>query len=177
MMIDALLSFTNGPLSMVGGAGVAIPSPNIIDLAGPGVGVPVPNIWGKATSFGAPDAMGVGSIRPELVVTISTLLVTGNAATLNAALQAAADNGSNQPGAWNTLVETGAIAVANLTAGQLIARFPWVPPFPPGLRPRFLRMLFSPAAATNFTAGALLANVTVVRDDQFNQFVPKNFAV
>lgn len=177
MMIDALLSFGNGPISMVGGAGIAIPSPNIIDLAGVGVGVTPPNIWGISTVFGQADAMGVGSIRPELAITISTLLVTANSATLNVALQGAIDNGSNQPGTWNTYEETGAIAVANLTAGQLLARYPWVPPFPPGVSPRFLRMLFSPAAATNFSAGAILANVTVVRDDQFNRYQPRNYRV
>ena len=41
MLLDALLNFVQvgSPLSLVAGAGVAIPSPGIIDLLGLGVGV------------------------------------------------------------------------------------------------------------------------------------------
>jgi hypothetical protein len=60
----------------------------------------------------------------------------------------------------------------------VFARFPFLPVFPSTLRPRFLRLLFSPAAATNFTAGTVAAAiVTVVRDDQANKQAAKNFSV
>ena len=56
---------------------------------------------------------------------------------------------------------------------------------PANLRPRFLRLLFSPQYGTpvetpngDFTAGTISsAIVTMVRDDQANKFQPKNFTV
>lgn len=182
MQTDALLNFVPPgiPLSLVGAAGVNIPS-QILDLFGVGVGQPVPSIIGQAVVAGSPDAMGTGMLRPELVVSIGTTLVTATAATLNTALQAAIDTGAGggyQPGTWNTLIETGPIAVASLIAGTVIARFPWVPPFPENLRPRFLRLLFQVPAATDFTAGTIgWATVTFVRDDLFNKQAVGNFVV
>jgi hypothetical protein len=180
MITDALLSFVaiGSPLSLVGADGVAIPSTNTIDLAGVGAGNAPPAIWGNTTSFGQADAMGVGGLRPELNVTVGTAATTGNSATLNVALQAAADNGSNQPGSWQTIGESGALTAAQLTANQVIFRSPWLPPFPVNLRPRFLRLLFQPAAATHFTAGTIAsALVVTVRDDWFVGQQPRNYAV
>lgn len=183
MMTDALLAFVglNGNLSLVAGAGVNIASPGIVDLLGNGVGVAPTSIYGNSSVFGQADAMGVGGERPELNVTVGTAPTTGNAATLNVALQGAIDTGlagNYQPGAWNTFAESGAIAVANLTANTVICRLPWLPPFPANLRPRFLRLLFQVPAATNFTAGTIAsALVTYVRDDQFNKYQPRNFNV
>lgn len=183
MRSDALLAFVplGSALSLVGGAGVAIPSTNVIDLLGAGVGVAPSSssIIGNAALFGTD--MGVGGMRPELMVSIGTALATSNSATLNVALQAAADQGAAgnyQPSTWNTIVETGPMAVANLTANAIIARFPWLPSFPANLRPRFLRLLFSPAAATNFTAGTIASALVVpCRDDQANRFAAKNYTV
>src|ERR1700748_2006411 len=147
MFYDALDTFVfpNAPLSLVAGAGASVPSA-IVDLLGEGVGVaPSQSIIGQATTFGQPGGMGVGKNRPELFVSIGTALATANGATLNGALQAAAHSGAGGgylPSTWNTLAETGAIAVANLTAGTIIMRFPWLPPFPANLRPRYLRLLF-----------------------------------
>lgn len=183
MILDALLAFVpvGAPLSLVGGAGIAIPSPRVVDLLGAGVGVAPPNIIGNVATFGAPDAMGVGTLRPELNVVIGTAPTSGNAATLNVALQAAADQGAAgnyQPSTWNTLAETGPITIANMLANTIVARFPWLPPFPVNLRPRYLRLLFSPAAATNFTAGTISSAVPVmVRDDLFNKYAANNFVV
>src|SRR4051812_9184543 len=148
MRVDALLSFVpiGAPLSLVGGAGVAIPS-NVIDLLGAGVGVAPPSIIGNASLFGTD--MGIGQFRPEINAIIGTALATANAATLNTALQAAADTGSAGgylPGAYQTLVETGPLTAAQLAANTVFARFPFLPVFPATLRPRFLRLLFSPAA-------------------------------
>jgi hypothetical protein len=180
MRIESLLSFVpiGAPLSLVGGAGVAIPS-NVIDLLGAGVGVAPPSIIGNAALFGTD--LGIGQFRPEINAIIGTALVTANAATLNAALQAAPDTGAAGgyvPGAYQTLVETGPLTAAQLAANTVFARFPFLPVFPATLRPRFLRLLFSPAAATNFTAGTVAAAlVTVVRDDQANKQAAKNFSV
>ncbi len=181
MRSDALLAFVpiGGNLSLVGAAGIAIPSTNIIDLLGQGSGQAPANIIGNAAVFG--EDPGVGAFRPELNVLIGTALATGNAATLNIALQAAIDTGAGGgylPGTWTTIVESGAMAVANLVAGAVPFRVPWLPTFPANLRPRFLRLLFSPAAATNFTAGTISsAIVTLVRDDQANKFAAKNYSV
>lgn len=184
MILDTQLSFVplGSPLSLIGGAGISVPSPGIIDLLGLGVGVaPNERIWGTTAVFGQPDAGGVGGFRPELVVNVGNAFVTANAATLNAALQGAPDQGAAgnyQPGAWQTYEETGALTAAQLTPLQTIMRLPWVPPFPANARPRYLRLLFQVPAATNFTAGSIQnAVVTTVRDDLFNKFAPKNFNV
>jgi len=183
MITDASLNFVpiNGNLSLVAGAGVAIPSA-IIDLLGFGVGVnPSDQIIGNVTQFGAPDAMGVGGMRPELVVNIGTGLVTGTAATLNAQLQGAPDTGLGGgflPGTWQTIAETGPLTAAQCPLGTPIMRMPWLPPFPVNLRPRFLRLLFATPAGTFFTAGTIAnALVTTVRDDQFQKYGAKNFTV
>ena len=181
MRSDALLAFVpiGGNLSLVAGAGIAIPSTNVIDLLGAGVGVAPPNIIGNVATFGTD--MGIGGFRPEINAVVGTGLVTANAATLNAALQAAPDTGAGGgylPGAWQTLAETGALTAAQLAANTVFMRFPWLPAFPANLQPRFLRLLFSPLAATNFTAGTVAAAlVTFVRDDQANKFAAKNFTV
>jgi hypothetical protein len=181
MITDSQLNFVpmQAPLSLVAAAGIAIPSA-ILDLLGSGVGTAPANIIGAASVFGM-DA-GVGSHRrPELACSIGVAAVTANAATLNLALQAAVDTGSGGgyvPGTWTTIVETGPIAAASLTAGQPIGRFPLLPAFPANLNPRFLRLLFQVAAATNFTAGTIAyALMTWVRDDQANKFAAKGFSV
>jgi hypothetical protein len=181
MRIDSQLSFipVGGNLSLVGGAGIGFPSTNIIDILGTGVGTAPQNIIGNATLFGSD--VGVGGKRPEVEVVVGTVFTTSNAATLNVQFQAAQDQGVGggyQPSTWNTLVETGAIAVANLTAGQILARFPFVPAFPANLQPRFLRLNFVIPAGTNFTTGTISnAIVTLVRDDQSNRYAQRNYTV
>ena len=182
MRIDSQLSFVpiGSPLSLIAAAGVAIPAPNVIDLLGFGVGVsPIGNsIYGNVVNFGTD--MGVGGQRPELNVVIGTPPTTGTAATLTVALQAAADAGTPTwlPGAWQTISQSAAYTVAQMTTGAVIFRVPWTPVFPPGLEPRYLRLLFQVPAATLFTAGTIAsALVTTVRDDQANKFAAKNFTV
>lgn len=186
MRVDALLAFVpiNGNLSLVAAAGVDIPSTNVIDFLGLGVGVVAPNadsgypIIGTPTTFGAPDAMGVGGMRPELNVTIGTALATATAATLSVAFQLATDDGTGNPGTWNTIAQSGEITAAQGVANTTIARFPWLPPFPETLRPRFARLLFQVPAATLFTAGTIAsALVTTVRDDWFQKYAAKNYNV
>ena len=155
------------PLSIVAGAGVSVATAPL-DLLGVGAGSPPPNIIGAVSTWGTDFGIGARH-RPELNIAIGTAFTTANAATLNLALQLAPDPGAGgnfTPTTWTTCYETGAIAVANLTAGQPLLRGPILPVFPKTLRPRFLRLLAQIPAATNFTAGTIaFALFTWVRDD------------
>lgn len=181
MLIDSRLAFVpyGSPLSLIAAAGVDIPSTNVIDLLGNGAGTTVQNITGIATLPGQADAMGIPDVRPELVVAIGTALVADTGTpTLSVELQAAPDNGSGSPGTYVILGRSAPITVAQGTANTIIARLPWLPPFPANLRPRFLRLNFEIPAGTNFSAGTIAyALVTSSRDDWFIGQQPRNFKV
>lgn len=190
MILDSLVTFVpiQTPLSLVGASGATFAS-LVFDLLGSGVGQPPGNIIGNATVFGTDE--GVGGKRPELNVTIGTGLTGTVGTTLKVALQAAVDIGSPtyQPGTWTDIVSQDLIALANITggavAGSVIFRSPFLPTMPANLRPRYLRLLFSPQYGTpvetpngDFTAGTISsAVVTMVRDDQANKFQPSNYVV
>jgi hypothetical protein len=188
MITDQLINFVpiGSPLSLVGGAGVAIRS-GIVDLLGVGVGVAPPNIIGNTAIFGQADAMGVGNQRPELNVTIGTALAGAAGLTLKAALQAAPDLGSGgnyQPGAWVDLGSQDGITIAQGAANTVIMRLPWLPPFPKTLRPRFLSLLFSPVSSGgavpsgNFTGGTISSALVVMsRDDWSVGNAARNYTV
>jgi hypothetical protein len=181
MLNDSKLNFVpiGSPLSLVGGAGVAIPSSLVIDILGSGVGTAPANIIGNVTLFG--EDTGIGAVRPLIQVNIGTGLVTGNSATLNIAFQGAVDTGVGGgylPGTYQTFEETGPLTAAQLTAGTVAARLDWAAAFPQFTRVRYLRLLFSPASATNFTAGTISsAIVTMDRDDQANRNAANNYVV
>jgi len=181
MITDSKENFVapGSPLSIVAAAGVDIPSPGIIDFLGDGPGTPVTNHFGTSTLPGQADAQGVGGVRPELVVAIGTAATAGTSTpTLNVQLQGAPDDGSNNPGTWQTLGESGEFTVAQLVAGQVIARLPWLPPFPVNLRPRFLRLNFAVPAGTAFGAGTIAyATVTTVRDDPFQMQAARAYSM
>jgi hypothetical protein len=179
MLNDALANFVQpgAPLSIVGGLGVGFAS-NVYDEIGAGVGTPPGNIIGTRTLFGAD--YGIGVKRPQIDVAVGTAFATSDAATLNVQFQGAVDTGTPtyQPGAWLTLMETGPISAANLTAQQIIARFDFMPAFPPGTLPRYLRLFFSVLTGTQFTAGTIAFAIVVMdRDDQANRYAAKNFVV
>ncbi|HEV2674144.1 MAG TPA: hypothetical protein VGV37_06340 [Aliidongia sp.] len=181
MFLDGQLQFvTLAGQSLVGAAGVAIPSNGVIDLLGEGVGMPPANIIGNASTFGEDPGVGIGSAAPIIQCSVGTAFATGNAATLNVALQLAADTGAAgnyQPSTWTTIEETGPLAVSLLTANQIIARLNWSPTLP-GLRPRYARLLFQVPSGTNFTAGSIaFAGVVIARDDQANKQAAKNYTV
>jgi hypothetical protein len=180
MRADSSLAFVplGAPLSLVAGAGVSVASA-IIDLLGQGVGTPPANIIGNVTLFGEDVGVGDGLIVPKLAVATGVALATSSGATLNVQLQAAPDTaGTNQPGAWQTLAETGALTAAQCPANTVIARLDWPPVFPATLRPRYLRLNFNIPAAEDFTAGTIAyAIITTVRDDQANRQAAKNYAV
>lgn len=185
MITDAQLAFVpiGAPLSLVNATpGAAIPSLQTIDLMGSGVGTPPPNIFGSnATVFG--QDVGVNDTPPLINVTVGTAATTSTAATLNVQLQAAADQGAAggyQPSTWNTLGESGVIAVGSLTINTVIARLPFLPSFPANLNPRYIRLLFQvgPSGSGLFTAGTISsALVVMTRDDQANKYAPSNFKV
>jgi hypothetical protein len=191
MLLDALVNFganTGAPFSLVGAAGAQLPLPSIIDIMGNGVGSAPTSIYGRTSNLGPGADMGIPEMRPELFVQIGTAAATGNAAQLNLAFQAAADPGSAgnyTPAMWQTLGESGWLTAAQLTAGQVIFRSPWMPAFPAGLNPRFFRLLAQigtptggAGAAVNFTAGTISwAGVTQGRDDYAVKFTPKNYTV
>lgn len=193
MILDSLLSFVpiGGALSLVGGAGVAIPSTNVIDLLGLGVGVnPAERIIGQNGATGAAvnfgEDSGLGAIKAQVQVNLGTTTFTNGTGvpTLNVAFQGAPDTGSAGgwlAGTWQTLVETGPLTVAQLNAAinnYPIARFDWPPAFPPNLQPRYLRLLFQLLTATSFGAGSVSsAVVTMVRDDFSTKYQPRNFAL
>ena len=174
----ALVPYGGGGLSLVGVA--SVPSPQIIDILGQGQGTAPQNVFGNTSVFGQADAMGVGSERMELNVATGANAFVGVGVSLNVQWQAAIDSGVGGgylPGTWNVLGESGAIAVGNLTANTVIARLPFLPPFPANLRPRFLRLNFVMTGGT-FTTGVIaFALPVLVRDDQFNKSAAKNFSL
>lgn len=198
MITDALVAFVpiGGNLSLVGGVAAAIPS-NVIDLLGQGVGTAPQNIIGTGrTTFGTD--LGVGGKRPELNVTIGTALAGAAGTTLKVALQAAQDTlVTFQPGPWIDIDSEDGIGLANVAnpnstgqagvAGAVVFRSPWIPTFPPGFMPRYLRLLFTPQTVAgavttspggNFTAGTIAsALVTMVRDDWAAKYANKNYSV
>jgi hypothetical protein len=186
VITDALLAFvpTNAPLSLVGGAGVVIVS-NVFDILGNGVGQAPTNAFPVTqTVFGAD--MGVGGIRPELNVLIGTACAGAAGQLLKAALQGAADPGAAgnyTPASWTDIVSVDNMTMANLAANTVLLRTPFLPTLPANLLPRFYRLAFSPMTATalpsgNLTAGTISsALVTMVRDDQANRYIGRNYKV
>lgn len=190
MLLDALVNFgadLGTPFSLVLANG-AWPLPGIIDLFGNGVGAAPTSIYGRTSNLGPGADMGIPTERPELYVQIGTAVATATAAALNVALQAAPDTGAAgnyQPGTWQTLGESGWLTAAQLVAGRVIFRSPWLPAFPANLNPRFVRLLAQvgtlaggTGAAVSFTAGSInMAAVTQGRDDYAIAYTPKNFSV
>lgn len=173
MITDALVNFIPIGTSL---AVTTIPvRTSIYDILGSGVGTAPQNIIGTRTLFGSD--VGIGGVKPQLECPVMTAFVGGT--SLNIAFQGAPDPGvagnyTPAAGDWKTLVETGAILTANLTLGQILARFDFPPAFPPNLNARFLSLLFTPVGT--FTAGALGAIVTMVRDDQANKYGARNYS-
>lgn len=172
MRSDALLSFIpiGGNLSVTGSSDVA--STNTIDLLGQGVGTAPVNFIGTASLFGTD--MGIGGFRPEINIVTGTSAFVGT--SLQIKLQGAVDTASTyQPGTWITFAETAAILSANLPASTVVARFPWLPAWPAGTLPRYLRLLFTPVSIT--TGVIASAIVTTGRDDMAQKYSAKNFVV
>jgi hypothetical protein len=184
MLLDALVSFSNAPFSIVAGAGVATPS-SVIDLLGLGSGVAPVNIIGNNSVFGQDP--GIGWPRGQAQVIVTTAFTTATAATMNFIYQGAPDSGSGGgylPGTWQTIVESGYLAVTDLDSavatdpdGAIAWQFDFEPTHPISFRPRFLRVLCQPLAATLFTAGAVRIPTTLGLDQFKQKFQGRNYTV
>jgi len=180
MITDALLNFVapGAPLSIVGATGASFPS-QVYDILGTGVGTAPQNIIGTRAVFGSDT--GLGALKAQVESVVGTTFTTANSGTLNIQFQAAVDSGAGggyQPGTWITLVETGPMAVANLTTQAVLGRFDWPPAFPTNVMPRYLRLNYATATGTSFTAGTIaFAVVTMARDDYAIAYAAKNYTV
>ncbi len=153
MILDSLLSLSSAQAITATAA-----STNTFDVSGAGVGNPVPQRFGVQSSVFGDDMGGGGPLAtaPQLGVQVSTAFAAAGAATLQVQLQAAIDNGSNQPGTWDTIAQTDAFAKSLLTAGQWLARFTVPDRYPGQGFPRFYRLNFVVATGP-MTAGAVNA--------------------
>lgn len=135
------------------------PSANTLDY-GITSGIPT-----SASGGGARD-MGVGD-DPALkfLVQVSTTFTSGGAGTLSVAIQGAPDNGAGAPGAFTTWWTSPVYALATLVAGARLLDMDFPRP-PAGIAvPRYVRLLYTVAAAT-MTAGNVNSYVVIDRDDQ-----------
>lgn len=186
MRTDSLITFVfpGGPLSLVAGAGISIPT-LVLDLLGLGVGVSpaaAGQVIGTTYNQQFGTDFGIGDDRLLLNTVIGTGLVTANAATLNLAMQGAPDTGLTGgwlPGTWQTLVETGPLTAAQCPANTRIGRFDWPPSFPETQPPpRFVRLLAQVPTGTNFTAGNILFSMaTFIRDDMAQRYAARGYSV
>lgn len=157
---------------------VTAPSTGVYDTAGLGVGNPVTNITGVvggATAVFGNDLGGGGpnASAPQLMVVVGTAFTAGGSATMQIQLQAAIDNGSGGAGTWDTIMETDTLAVALLTAGQLLASFTVPRRYPGQGFPRFYRVNYviatGPMLTGTISTSALLTGI----DD--NPLYPANY--
>lgn len=167
-ILDANLVLSSNQSLIAASPGVA--STGIIDFAGVGVGNAPTNTFGTATVFGEDIGIGDGVSPPNLTCIVGTAFTAAGGGTLNVQLQESVDSGAAgtpaySPNAWTTIVETGALAAAVLTAGTKIAEFT-IPPRAPGQAlPRFFRLNYA-IAAGSFTAGTIaFAGIATGRDD------------
>jgi hypothetical protein len=181
MITDALLNLIppGSPLSLVGAAGSTFQS-QTIDLLGTGVGTAPQNIIGSRTVFG--ENIGTDWLKPMVQISVGTAFTTSTSATLNVQFQGSVDSGASgtppySPNAWATYIETGAIAVANLTANASIRiTFPYNFPF--STLPRFLQLNFVPLSTASFTAGTIAwAVVTLVGEEYGAKYASNNYTV
>jgi Bbp16 len=172
MILDAPLV-----LSSAQAITVTAPSSRIIDVSGQGSGNAPGVIYGtQASVFG--EDIGTGgpaASAPQLAVFVSTTFTAGGAATLTIQLQAAIDNGSNAPSTWDTIAQSDAIPVADLTTGlpnEPIWSVTVPRRYPSQGLPRFYRVNYVVATGP-MTAGALNAAIATGVDDPV--FPPSGF--
>jgi hypothetical protein len=117
--------------------------------------------------------LGVGD-DPALKLLIQVMTAFASGTSLQVQLQGAPDNGSGSPGSYTTMLDSGAIAEASLTAGRYILAvdFPrTLLPTPTGpsaaqALPRFLRLQY--VTVGTHTAGALYGGIVIDREDQIS---------
>lgn len=143
MILDSQLLFDSAS-TISGATGGA--SQNVIDLV-------------NKRDMGVGDAAGA---TPKIMCLVSTAFLTTNAATLNVQAQGSTDNVT-----YTTYAESGAVAVAALTAGQYILAIDWPRPNPGAKLPRYLRLNYA-IATGSFTQGAVTSALVLGRDDIVN---------
>ena len=170
MIFDALELFDPAGTTITSTA----TSTNILDVgilnaAQPGIG--------KQQRDVGPSYTGWDSL--DIFVQIQTTFTATGSATLQVAIQAAVDAGATAsaqtPGTWYDQVMTGALPVANLTAGREILRTP-VPRWSVcasnvNTRPRFYRLNYTVATGP-MTAGAIEAVLVSSGGRQDNHAYP-----
>lgn len=160
MILDALQQFDSASNLAIAAGTQA--SANVLDY-GILSGIPA-----SASGGGARD-MGIGDDPAlKLLVQVSTTFTSGGAGTLSVAIQGAPDNGSGAPGAFTTWWVSPAYALATLIQGARLLDMDFPRP-PDGVAvPRYVRLLYTVAAAT-MTAGNVNAYVVLDRIDQMYQ--------
>ncbi len=145
-------------------------STGVYDVAGLGVGNPATNVFGQvfgtATNEGNDIGGGGPLVSPPMIVAlVGTAFTAAGAATMIITLQGAPDtSNSGTPGTWTDEISTGAMAVANLTAGAAAARFV-IPPRVPGQAfQRFYRLNYTIATGP-MTAGTMSAFIATGADN------------
>lgn len=140
MIMDNQLVFSSAQSLITASATVA--STNVIDMT-------------VAQDLG----IGDGVAQPKLLVLVGTAFTTTNSGTVNIQFQ-----GSTDSSTFTTYAETGAIAAASLTAGQMVAGLDWPKRLLSSTAlPRYVRMAY--VVTNGITAGTITAAVVLNRDD------------
>lgn len=166
MFLDNLATFSSSQ-SLITSATTTLVSSTIYDVTSAGVGNATSMIGGVSASTGAAQVIGYdigtgdGFAIPEVYWNLTTVTNGGNG-TMQVKLQAAADNGSNQPGTWVDVYASKAYTGTDLAVTNYANQFQ-VPPVPSNFgesQPRFYRLAYVIATAT-FSAGAISANIVL----------------
>lgn len=142
------------------------PSTNSIDLSGGTLFT-----YGNASRFGEDLGAGTGpGMDPVIVARVGLVMTSTASATLNIQFQ-----GSTDGTTWDTYVESGAIAVAKLVAGQKIAAWTWPHRGPSASLPRYVRMNYVPSVGA-ISTGTIFAAIALTRDDWTTGDYPANYS-
>ncbi len=168
MILDNLLTFTgtsNGATGgITSGAQTDLPSTgtqdssNIVDL-GVLSGIPA-----SAVNGGGARDIGTGD-DPMLKLSVMNTAAWTATATLQVLLQGAPDAGSNTPGSWVTMWSSPVFATATMQIIGQLCNIDVPRPVPTQPLPRYLKLVFITAVATN-TTGLLEGQIVIDRDDQ-----------
>jgi hypothetical protein len=147
---------------------VTAPSTGVIDFAGVGVGNAPPNSFGISNAvFGEDVGIGDGVSPPKICVILGTAFTAGGAGTMQVQVQESVDSGAPgyTPAAWQTIMETDTLSLAQLAAGAQIVDYTIAPRAPGQAFPRFLRLNYVVATGP-MTAGTIaFAGVTTGNDN------------
>lgn len=166
MWLDNTVTFSSAQ-SIATSATTTLVSTTTYDVTGAGVGVASGMITGVNGSTGATQPVGFdigagdGMAIPEVYWNFPAGVNAASTGTLQLQIQAAADNGSNQPLTWYTIAQTSAMTTTDLVInanGQI-----QVPPVPFNFgesMPRFYRLAYVIATST-FSAGTISANLVL----------------